>query len=131
MRTARLATALLALELGCASQSRLLREERVAEIQPGATHREEIRSWFGSPDAVRVESSGRAHWGYQRANRGFARGPVGRWLLAPVSTFFEEYVFFPPSPTRGAELLRDRLDVAFDADGLVTRFEFEREGPAE
>jgi outer membrane protein assembly factor BamE (lipoprotein component of BamABCDE complex) len=131
MRNARLAPALLALALGCAGRAPLLREARVAEIRPGETREEEILGWFGSPDAVRRDPGGGAHWGYQRERRRPSRGLVGRWLRDPLINWFEDYVFFPPPSPAGDRRVRDRLAVDFDAGGFVTSFEFERLPPAE
>jgi hypothetical protein len=46
-----------------------------------------------------------------------------------VARFFEAWVFYPPSPRASESLVHDRLEVAFDADGVVTSFGFERTPP--
>jgi hypothetical protein len=123
------AALIAALALGCASPGRLLPEERVALIRPGQTSQEQIHAWFGSPDAMGGEAGGESVWAWDRSDRAYARGSLGRWLFAPLAHFFEAWVFYPPSPRPPEDLLRDRLEVAFDADGLVTRFDFLREAP--
>ena len=73
-RAAWVAVALIGATAGCSAETGIHRirtalvrpQIGVERIEPGVTTHDQIRAWFGEPDAVRVDKLGAAEWGYSR-----------------------------------------------------------------
>ncbi len=86
----------LAFLVGCASSGKKMDADKLAQIQPGKTTRQEIAGWFGSPVFQGLDTNGKmsANWQYTQA---------------------QSYGFH-------TQMKSQILSVIFDANGVVEKF---------
>lgn len=123
----------LALVIGaCATPESLPTAEAVRRLQPGITSQQQVRQWLGEPEAIRVDLLGAARWNYavtEKVGRLEAfQGTLKRWLIQPVSTFFDQQIYYPPLGAKDPAPDEGSLSVAFGADGVVMKYSFQEPG---
>lgn len=133
------ALALIATTAGCSAKMGVQRirtamsppQISVDQIEPGVTDQDQVRVWFGQPDAVRVDNLGAAEWGYSRdLRRSRIRGAIeqfDRGVAEPLDRFFDEVLFYPPLSRPVEMRAADQLSVSFGPNGVVTQFAYRRE----
>jgi hypothetical protein len=111
---------------GCASRGADFAEDKIPRIQKGVTTREEVDGWFGRPIELEQRPSGFAVYRYLHEestsrDTGFL-SRIGRF----VAGFFGYRGYGSPVNVRYENRIRHELVIAFDPDGVVTSYGYDR-----
>ena len=126
MRRAAHALCVLLLLAACATRGREFDVDRVPFIERGLSTQEDVRRWFGEPTSVKSRGSGVSAGGYlyeeteTRDTRMLTR--IGGWIAALLGY----PVHVPPLGARYETRTTHSLQVFFDAEGVVTEYEYTR-----
>ncbi len=101
------------------------REETLAQIEVGVTNQDQVRDWFGAPDAMETSGMGGAHWTYVRRESPGWSAPLANAFIAVVEAVI---VFVPPTQPRGDadDDVREVLRFEFAPTGVVRKYSHER-----
>jgi outer membrane protein assembly factor BamE (lipoprotein component of BamABCDE complex) len=111
--------------LACAVHGSSFQSDLIPQIRRGQTTQGEIQSWFGKPIATRDWGGGGSNWEYlhqeeKRRDTGSVT-KVGRF----VASLLGARVIVPPVDVEYKNTTRHRLDLWFDAEGVVLDFRHE------
>ena len=118
--------ACLALLGGCASRGRPIDQEMVSHIREGVTTSEDIRAWFGDPGSVRSGADQGSKWRFDHEEQTTRSTSTLTRIGRAIASAFGWRVFSTPLDVEYKNTIRHRLDVWFDAAGVVTDYQYER-----
>jgi len=111
---------------GCKTRGVDFDEDKIPRIEEGKTTREVVEGWFGRPVSLEQRPSGFAVYRYlHEEETSRDTGPFTR-IAAFVGRFFGYRGTASPVNVRYSNRERHELIIAFDPEGVVTSYGYER-----
>jgi outer membrane protein assembly factor BamE (lipoprotein component of BamABCDE complex) len=128
----RLIASLVALALtallpcGCKTTGADFAEDKIPRIEKGVTTREQVDGWFGRPVHLEQRASGFAVYKYYHEEQKTRDTGVFTRMAAFIAGFFGFRGHGSPLNVRYDNRIKHELIIAFDPDGIVSSFGYER-----
>ena len=114
------------LPCGCKTTGADFDEDKIPRIQKGVTTRDEVDGWFGRPVHLEQRPSGFAVYRYfHEEETSHDTGVVSR-IVGFVAGFFGYRGYGSPVNVRYENRVRHELIIAFDPNGIVSSYGYER-----
>ena len=116
----------LALAAACASSGHKFSADNLPRVVEGQSTQKDVREIFGEPTTIRIDSRGHSTYRYFYAERHSADTGFFTRIGVFIARVFGRWWPNPPFGVRHTTEIRHDLLVAFDAEGVVERYTYER-----
>jgi len=111
---------------GCATRGVEFAADKIPRIEKGVTTRDDVEGWFGRPVSLEQRPSGFAVYRYLHEEETTRDTGFFTRIAAFVGRFFGYGGYGSPLNVRYSNRVRNDLMIAFDPDGIVTSYGYER-----
>jgi outer membrane protein assembly factor BamE (lipoprotein component of BamABCDE complex) len=111
---------------GCATRGVEFAVDKIPRIEKGKTTRDEVDGWFGRPVSLEQRPSGFTVYRYLHEEETTRDTGFFTRVAAFVGRFFGYGGYGSPLNVRYSNRVRHELVIAFDPDGVVTSYGYER-----
>lgn len=111
---------------GCKTTGADFDVDKIPRIEKGVTTREQVDGWFGRPVHLEQRPSGFAVYRYYHEEKKTRDTGVFTRMAAFVAGFFGFGGYRSPINVRYDNRIKHELIIAFDPDGIVSSFGYER-----
>ena len=115
-----------ALSTGCATRGAEFADDKIPRIEEGVTTREEVDGWFGRPVSLEQRPSGFTVYRYFHEEETSRDTGVVSRIVGFVAGFFGYRSYGSPVNVRYENRVRHELIIAFDPNGVVYSYGYER-----
>ena len=110
----------------CATRGADFAVDKIPRIEKGVTTREEVEGWFGRPVSLKQRPSGFAVYRYLHEEETSRDTGLFTRVAAFVAGFFGYRGAGSPVNVRYENRVRHELIIAFDPDGVVSSYGYDR-----
>lgn len=113
--------------MACATSGRPFNADAIPKIERGKWRQADVQRQFGQPQGVSVRGSGYQVWRYRSEERSSTDTGTLTRIGAFIARILGRNVITSPVNVRTSNVTYYQLDVEFDAQGVVTDYQYTRE----